>query len=64
MRQFMRPLHRPTRFACTLLILLLRKQLALYQERHVTPRRATHTTRIALIWLTRWFDWQQALAIV
>ena len=44
--------------------LFLRKQLALYQERHVNPRRATNTTRIALIWLTRWFDWRQALAIV
>ena len=28
------------------------------------PRRATHTTRIALTWLARWFDWRQALAIV
>ena len=44
--------------------LFLRKQLALYQERHVTPRRATNTTRIALSWLTRWFDWRQALVIV
>jgi transposase InsO family protein len=44
--------------------LFLRKQLALYQERHVKPRRATNTTRMALIWLTRWFDWRRALAIV
>jgi putative transposase len=44
--------------------LFLRKQLALYQERHVQPRRATNTTRMALIWLTRWFDWRRALAIV
>jgi hypothetical protein len=44
--------------------LFLRKQLALYQERRVKPRRATNTTRIALIWLTRWFDWRRALAIV
>jgi putative transposase len=44
--------------------LFLRKQLALYQERHVTPRRITHTTRMALIWLTRWFDWRQAIALV
>src|SRR5262245_50346267 len=44
--------------------LFLRKQLALYQERHVTPRRATAATRLALVWLARWFDWRQALAVV
>ena len=31
--------------------LFLRKQLALYQERQVTPRRATDATRFALTWL-------------
>ena len=36
----------------------LRKQLALYQERHVKPRRATHATRFALVWLGPWFDWR------
>jgi putative transposase len=44
--------------------LFLRKQLALYQEHQVRPRRITQTTRIALIWLARWFDWRQALALV
>src|SRR2546426_1807772 len=44
--------------------LFLRKQLALYQERHITPRRATNATRLALVWLGRWFDWRQALAVV
>jgi transposase InsO family protein len=44
--------------------LFLRKQLAMYQERHVKPKRATHATRIALIWLGRWFDWRQVLAVV
>src|SRR6266850_5226205 len=44
--------------------LFLRKQLALYQERHVTPKRTTHETRMVLTWLTRWFDWRQALVIV
>jgi putative transposase len=38
--------------------LFLRKQLALYQERHVKPRRTTSTTRTVLVWLSRWFDWQ------
>jgi putative transposase len=44
--------------------LFLRKQLALYQERHTAPRRATTATRLALVWLGRWFDWRQVLAIV
>src|SRR2546428_12309484 len=43
--------------------LFLRKQLALYQERHIKSRRATNATRLALAWLGRWFDWRQALAI-
>lgn len=44
--------------------LFLRKQLALYQERHVNPKRATNATRFTLVWLSRWFDWQPALAVV
>jgi hypothetical protein len=44
--------------------LFLRKQLALYQERHVKPRRATDAARFTLVWLARWFDWRQALAVV
>jgi putative transposase len=44
--------------------LFLRKQLALYQERQVKPRRATRAIRVTLSWLARWFDWQQALAVV
>jgi hypothetical protein len=36
--------------------LFLRKQLALYQERHVKPRRATDAARFTLVWLARWFD--------
>jgi putative transposase len=44
--------------------LFLRKQLALYQERHVKPRHATNAIRLVLVWLGRWFDWRQALTIV
>jgi putative transposase len=44
--------------------LFLRKQLALYQERHSKPRRATNATRLVLVWLGRWFDWRPALAVV
>ncbi len=45
-------------------ILFLRKQLALYHERNVTPRRAPNPTRYALVWLSRWFDWRPALRVV
>jgi hypothetical protein len=44
-------------------ILSLRKQLALYQERPVTPRRASNTTRLALVELGRWFDRRPVLAM-
>jgi putative transposase len=44
--------------------LYLRKQLTLYQERHVNPKRATNTDRLILVWLSRWFDWRKALAVV
>ena len=44
--------------------LFLRKQLAMYQERHVQPRRANNAARLTLVWLGRWFNWHQALAIV
>jgi putative transposase len=44
--------------------LFLRKQLALYQARHVTPPRVTDGIRCTLVWLSHWFDWPSALAIV
>jgi transposase InsO family protein len=44
--------------------LFLRQQLTLCQERHTKPRRATNATRLALVWLSRWFDWDQAFAVV
>ena len=44
--------------------LFLRKQLALYQERQVKPRRATNAIRVAMVWLARWFNWRSALSIV
>jgi hypothetical protein len=40
--------------------LYLRQQLALYAERRVTPRRTTNATRLAMVWLSHWFDWQSA----
>jgi hypothetical protein len=44
--------------------LFLRKQLALYQESHITPRRTSNAARITLLWLSQWFDWQPALTVV
>jgi putative transposase len=44
--------------------LFLRKQLALYQERQIKPRRPTQATRLALAWLAHWFDWRHALVLV
>src|SRR5205809_114644 len=45
-------------------ILFLRKQLALYEERHITPRRATNAARLVMVWLSHWFDCRPALRIV
>src|SRR5450755_4977999 len=42
----------------------LRRQLALYIERGVKPRRIDAATRIALTLLSRLFDWRDALAVV
>ena len=44
--------------------LFLRKQLALYQERKVKPRRADDATRIILAALSRFLAWRQLLLIV
>jgi putative transposase len=44
--------------------LFLRKQLALFQERKVKPRRITTTARMMLLALARFFDWRDTLAIV
>ena len=44
--------------------LFLCKQLALYQEHHVKPRRATNATCLTMVWLSQWFDWQSALVAV
>ena len=44
--------------------LFLRKQLALYAERHVRSRRADDATRLTLVVLARLIDWRAALTIV
>src|SRR5262249_7661912 len=44
--------------------LFLRKQLALYLERQVKPRRASDATRLTLVVLGRFIEWRQCLTIV
>jgi hypothetical protein len=44
--------------------LFLRKQLGLFVERQVKPRRATESSRFTLGQLSRWFDWREALIVV
>jgi transposase InsO family protein len=44
--------------------LFLRKQLGLYQERQVRPRRATDATRLAMVLLGRFFEWKEAIRVV
>jgi len=41
--------------------LYLRKQLALFQERRVKPRRANDSTRLVMVLLGRMFSWRNAL---
>jgi putative transposase len=44
--------------------LFLRKQLALYLERKVTPRRASNSTRLTLVVLAQFIEWRAPLTIV
>ena len=44
--------------------LFLRKQLGLFVERNIKPRRATDAIRFTLARLSRWFDWREALIVV
>jgi hypothetical protein len=44
--------------------LFLRKQLALFQERKVRPRRADDSTRWMMAALSQWFAWRDALVNV
>jgi hypothetical protein len=55
-------LHSPAALAAE--NLFLRQQLALYQDHHAKPRRATAATRFTLVWLSQWFDWPPMLTVV
>jgi hypothetical protein len=45
-------------------ILVLRRQLALYQERRIKARRIDAVTRISLALLSRFCNWRDALVVV
>jgi putative transposase len=45
-------------------ILVLRRQIALYKERGIKPRRIDAVTRISLALLSRLFNWRDALVVV
>src|SRR5215469_6636900 len=42
--------------------LFLRKQLTLYLDRQIKPRRANDATRLAMVFVSRLFSWREALA--
>ncbi len=44
--------------------LFVRKQLAMYREPGVRPRRSDVATRVSLVVLSRCFDWKDALVVV
>jgi putative transposase len=44
--------------------LFLRRQLALYVERGIKPRRMDTVTRISLAFLSRFFGWREVLVVV
>ena len=44
--------------------LFLRRQLGLYKERGVKPRRVDAATRLSLVLLSRLFNWRSALVVV
>jgi len=44
--------------------LFLHKQLAMYQERKQKPRRPDTSLRVALVLLSKLFDWRDALIVV
>src|ERR1700736_1959565 len=45
-------------------ILVLRRQIALYKERGIKPRRTDAVTRISLALLSRFFNWRDSLVVV
>jgi len=52
------------RWATAAEVLVLRRQIALYKERGIKPRRIDPVTRISLALLSRFFNWRDALVVV
>lgn len=44
--------------------IFLRKQLTMYKERNIKPKRANDATRIVMVFLCKLFDWKNALVVV
>ena len=44
--------------------LFLRRQIGLLMEHGAKPRRPTNGRRLAMVWLSHLFDWEDAIAIV
>jgi hypothetical protein len=44
--------------------LFLRRELALYQERSIEPKRTDAAARVSLVLRTRLFDWRDAMVVV
>jgi hypothetical protein len=44
--------------------LVLRRQLALFKERGVKPRRVDAATRLSLAWLSKLCDWRSSVMVV
>ena len=65
-RQVMRQvrLRLRSRMALAAETLFLQKQVALYEARHALSQHHMNATRLILVWLSYWFDWQPALTIV
>ena len=61
--RFLRTIAR-SRTALAAEVLFLRKQLAYCQEREIRPRRLTDAARVSLVFWSRFFDWNESLAIV
>jgi hypothetical protein len=38
--------------------------LSFYQEHNIRPRRLTNSARVALVFWSRFFDWQPSLLII
>ena len=55
------PLMAGSRASLAAEILLLRKQLAFYQERKIKPRRFDDAARLSMLLLSKFFDWRSAL---